>query len=95
MTAEGCPSEQGLFKSIKDFLYSSDEDMTAPGVSMVRVADKGSQPQFVRVQIQGIPAYGFLDSGAAITIMGDTLFQKVATAARLKKRDLKKPDKIL
>lgn len=39
------------------------------------------------------PAYGVLDSGTDITIMGGKLFQKVATAARLKKRDLKKPDK--
>ena len=47
VTAEGCPSEQGSFKSIQDCLYSLDEDMTAPGVSMVRVSDKGSQPQCV------------------------------------------------
>ena len=33
------------------------------------------------------------DSGADITIIGGKLFRKVATAARLKKRDFHKPDK--
>ena len=90
---DGCPAEQGSFESIQDCLYSSNEDTTAPGVSMVRVADKGSQPQCVRIQIQGVPAYDLIDSGADISIMGGTLFRKVATAAHLKKRDLKRPDK--
>ena len=60
---------------------------------MARLADKGSQPQCVRIQIQGVPAFGILDSGANITIMGGTLFQKVAPVARLKQRDQKRPDK--
>ena len=74
VTVDGCPAEQGSFESIQDCLYSSDEDTTAPGVSMVRVADKGSQSQCVRTQIQGVPAYGLIDSGADTTIMGGTLF---------------------
>ena len=53
----------------------------------------GSQPQCVKVQMQGVPAYGVLDSGAHITIMGGMLFRKVTTVAQLKKRDLKRPDK--
>ena len=93
VTVDGCPAEQGSFESTQDGLYSSDEDTTDPGESMVRVADKGSQPQCVRIQIQGVPAYGLIDSGADITIMGGTLFWKVATVACLKKRDLKSPDK--
>ncbi len=40
------------------------------------------------------PAYGVIDSGADITILGGDLFRKVATVAWLKKRGLKKPDKI-
>ena len=44
--------------------------------------------------VQGVPAYRVLGSDADITIIGSTLFLKVAAAARLKKRDLKKPDKI-
>ena len=53
----------------------------------------GSKPQCVKVQVQGVPAYCVLDSGADITIMGGMLFRKVATVAQLKKRDLKRPDK--
>ena len=60
VTVDGCPAEQGSFESIQDGLYSSDEDTIALGVSMVRVADKESQPQCVRIQIQGVPAYGLL-----------------------------------
>ena len=48
----------------------------------------------MRVQVQGVPAYGLIDSGADITIIGGSLFKKVVTVARLKKRDLKKADRI-
>lgn len=44
--------------------------------------------------IQGIPAYGVLDSGADITIIGGELFKKVASGARLKKRNFKKADRV-
>jgi hypothetical protein len=75
-----------------DFLFSSAEDETAD-VSQVRVADRGSHPHCAKVSIQGVPAYGIIDSGADITIIGGSLFKKVATTARLKKRDFKTPDK--
>ena len=39
-----------------------------------------------------MPTSGIIDTGADITIMGGELFKKVAAAARLKKRDFKKPD---
>ena len=61
---------------------------------MVRINDQGSKPHCVRVQVQGVPAYGLIDSGADITIMGGTLFKKVAAVARLKKRDFMKADKV-
>ena len=77
--------------ALLDVLFSSDEENVA--VSTVRIKDGGSQPRCARVSIQGVPVYGILDSGADITIMGGQLFQRVATVARLKKRDLKKPDK--
>ena len=48
----------------------------------------------MKVQLQGVPAYGFIDTGADITIIGGKLFKKVATIARLKKRHFKKADKI-
>ncbi len=93
VTADSDPTDKGQLESLQQFLYSSDEE-TKEGVSVVRVPDKGSKPQCAKVQVQGVPAYGVLDSGADITIMGGTLFQKVAAVARLKKRDLKKPDKM-
>ena len=60
---------------------------------MVRLTDKGSKPQCVRLMIEGVPAYGVIDSGADITIMGGVLFKKVAAVTKLRNRDLKRPDK--
>lgn len=70
-------------------LYSSDSD-----VCVVRVNDRGMKPQFAEVLIQGVPATGVIDTGADITIIGGELFQKMAAAARLKKRDFKIADKV-
>ena len=63
-------------------------------VDTVRVSDKGSRPQYVNVEIQGVPTSGVIDTGADITIIGGGLFKKVATAARLRKKDFKKSDRI-
>lgn len=46
------------------------------------------------VVIQGFPAEGIVDSGTDITIMNGDLFERVATAARLKK-NFKRADKVL
>ena len=80
------------FETIQELCYSSSED-EAHEVRGVRVTDKGSKPQCVRIQIQGVPAHGIIDSGADITIMGGILFKKVAAVAKFRKRDLKRPDK--
>ena len=74
------------------YMFSSDSDGSE--VSTVRVEDKGSKPQKALVDVQGIPAEGVIDSGADITIMGADLFKRVAAAARLKKKQLKKTDKV-
>ena len=92
VTAESDSAQEGQFEFLQGFLRSSDEEDTTR-VKVVRVPDRGSQPQCVKVQVQGVPAYGVLDSGADITIMGGTLFRKVATVAQSKRRDLKRPDK--
>jgi len=63
-------------------------------VSLVRVEDKGSKSQLALVEIAGVPANGIVDTGADITIMGPELFKKVASVAKLKKRQLKKADKV-
>ena len=68
------------------FLYS-DSDGT---VDTVRVSDKGSKPQYVNVQVQGVPTSGILDTGADTTIMGGELFKKIAVAAKLRKKASKK-----
>ena len=44
--------------------------------------------------MQGVPAYGLVDTGADITIIGGKLFKRVATVARLKKHHFKKAYKI-
>ena len=78
----------------KDHLYSSSDEESIPRTCSVHVPDKGSVTQCVKVYVQGVPAYGLVDSGADISIIGGSLFKKVATVARLRKRDLKKFDKI-
>ena len=72
-----------------NFLYSSDSD---GDVCTVRVSDTGSKPQCARVMIQGVPVIGIIDTAADITIMGGSLFQKVASVAKLKKKNFKPPD---
>ena len=61
---------------------------------MVTVDDKGSHSQCARVLLEGVPAFGIVDSGADITIIGGTLFKRVAAVARLKKRDFRPSDKV-
>ena len=70
---------------------SEEEDKT---VSLVRVHDGGSKSQTALVEIAGVPAYGIVDTGADITIMGPELFKKVAMVAKLKKRQFKEADKV-
>ena len=69
-------------------LYSDSEGT----VDTVRVSDKGGSPQYVNVKIQGVPTSDVIDTGADITIIGGGLFKKVAIAARLRKKDFRKPD---
>ena len=80
--------------SVPNFLYSSSDEETAASIKTVRVTDQGSIPQCVRLQVQGVPAYGLVDSGADITIIGGALFKKVATVAKLRKRNFMQADKV-
>ena len=79
----------------EDLLCSSSDEDSSSGTYSVRVTDNGSITQCVKVHLQGVPAYGLIDSGADITIVGGNLFKKVATIARLKRRDFQKADKTL
>ena len=63
-------------------------------MNLVQVHDQGSSAKAATVQVQGVQAVGVIDSGSDITIMGGELFARVALAARLRKKDFKKPDRI-
>ena len=76
-----------------DLLKSSSDDEASESVHQVRVQDKGSRPQCIRIQLQGVPVYGIIDSGADISIIGGDLLRCVASAAHLKKHDFKSADK--
>ena len=78
----------------ESLLYSDSDDEEGANARAVHVQDGGSRSQCVKVQVQGVPAYGLIDTEADITIIGGKLFEKVATVARLRKRHFKKPDKI-
>ena len=75
-----------------DLLLSDSEDEDV--IREVRITDKGSESRCVDVQVQGVPAVGIVDTAADITIMGGSLFKKVASVARLRKRDFKSADKV-
>ena len=89
-------SEQNQLEDIgspTNLLYS-DSDGEAANTYTVRVSDEGSVSQYVKVQVQGVPAYGLIDTGADITIIGGKLFKRVAMVVRLWKRNFKRADKI-
>ena len=74
-------------------LPDSDEKEPAAGVSEVRVQDKGSRPQSVRVFVAGVPVDGIVDTAADITIVGADTLKRIAAVAKPRKRDLKLADK--
>ena len=79
--------------AVLDLLFSSGSE-DGEEIRQVRITDQGSNPQHAKVDLQGVPAVGVIDSGADITIVGGDLFKRVAAAARLKKKNFKKPDKV-
>ena len=74
------------------FLFSSD-DSDDEQCRQITVTDQGSQSMCVSLQVEGVPAYGLIDTGADITIMGARLFKKVAAVAKLRKENFKPADK--
>ena len=60
----------------------------------MRLDYNGSRPRYACIDIQGVPTQGVIDSGSDITIIGGELFRKVAAVARLRKKDLRKPDRV-
>ena len=74
-----------------DYLLSSSD--LEGDINMVRITDKGSMPQCVQVEVEGLNAQGIIDTAADITIIGGTMFKKVASVARLQKKNFKPCDK--
>ena len=72
---------------------TTSEDPRQYLVNEVRVQDKGSHPQSVRVVVAGVPVDGVVDTAADITIVGAETFKRTAAVAKLRKRDLKPADK--
>ena len=70
------------------------KDSDVPGVRQVRIADRGSKPQYADVLVENVPARGVIDSGSDITIMGGELFRHLATVLRLRKSQFRKADKV-
>ena len=74
-----------------DFLLS---DSGEEDIKRIEVKDGGSCAKGVQVTVQGVPAVGLVDSGSDMSIVSAELFEKVATTAHLRKRDLKPVDKV-
>jgi len=69
-----------------DYLLSDSDECE---VRQIRVQDQGSVHQQARVIVGGVPMLGVVDTGADVTIMGGSMFKRVAAAAKLRKRDFK------
>ena len=86
-------NQQRKRESPEDFLASTGSESEEETSEVHQFRDQGSKPRCAKVEVQGVPMFGILDTGADITIMGSALFKKVAAAAKLRKRDFKKPDR--
>ena len=93
VTISGPSEKETEQPSSYDLLYSSDSE-EGEDVRLIRVTVEGSQSQPACVIVQGVPADGVIDRGVDITIMGQDLFAKVAAAARLRKKNFSKLDKV-
>ena len=76
------------------YLLSDSDSAEEDTVKAVRVKHAGSGSRCVKVDVQGVPVYGLIDTGSDITIIGGTMFKKVAAAARLRKKNFKSVDKV-
>ena len=81
--------EEGIVEDPLRHLLSDTDSELEEDIKQVRVSDEGSRPQFVRVNVQGVPMLGVVDTGADITIINGPMFKRVAAVARLHKRDLR------
>ena len=76
--------------AVLDILSGVDDER----VQQIHLDYEGSKPQCAMVDIQGVPTHGVVDTGADKTIIGGDLFKRVASVAKLKRKDLKKADRV-
>ena len=57
-----------------DWLYSDSSEEEGEIKRVIIVDNKGSHSQCIKVQVQGVPMYRIVDSGADITIIGGQTF---------------------
>jgi len=74
-------------------LSDSGSEGSFSAVKYIRLLDQGSKSQHVDVILGGVPMEGVIDSRSDITILSCEMFKRVATVAKLCKRDFKPPDK--
>ena len=86
------PSQATPVLSDDPMQYLSSDSDSSDGVHQVHVSDKGSKPHCAKVNVQGVPMNGVVDSGADITIMGGEMFKHVAAVGKLRKKDFKSSD---
>ena len=60
----------------------------------VRLVTVGGEQRYADVLMEGVPASRVINSGAEISIINGKLFRKIAAVARLKRSQLKPPDRI-
>ncbi len=77
----------------QQYLLPDSDEEGVTRVTEVRVMDKGSRPQYVKVEIGGVPLDGVVDTAADITIVGAEAFKRIAFVAKLRRRDFKPADK--
>ena len=90
-SAHSDPPSSSTHTDPLSFLFSDESDPER--CCQVDVKDQGSHTVCVPLQVEGVPAYGLVDTSADITIIGPRLFKKVAAVSRLKKKDFKPADK--
>ena len=81
--------------TLTSLLFSSSDESSESDteVCTVRVSDHGSQLRVAKVEIHGVVVHRLIDTGADITIMNGDTFRKIASVARLKKKQFKAADK--
>ena len=68
------------------FLFSDDSDQDH--CKQIVVKDNGSRSVCMPLQMEGVPVYGLVDTGADITIIGAQLFKKNSCCSQAEEKEL-------